>query len=215
MRNRARCNRAQGFTLIEILVVITIIASLAGAVLILVPRIQEKQKQTTCANHLRQLGGVYTSESMEKPGLPPHVGASLWLYYRQKHFIQKSREEVLTCPGDQQVRVPANEAESDAYDEMNLADPPVTACSFMGRDFINYPMSNEAEAAQIIGCDRNGVDHRTPHHRDGLNILYDDGAVQNKDREYLGLTPEDPIVVGPESDVELLRQVIYGPPRKE
>ena len=53
-------NRERGFTLIEILVVITIIASLAGAVLILVPRIQQKQKQTTCANHLRQLGTLYT-----------------------------------------------------------------------------------------------------------------------------------------------------------
>jgi prepilin-type N-terminal cleavage/methylation domain-containing protein len=215
MRNRARCNRAQGFTLIEILVVITIIASLAGAVLILVPRIQEKQKQTTCANHLRQLGGVYTAESMEKPGLPPQVGASLWLYYRQKHFIQRGREEVLTCPGDQTVRLPANEEESLAYDDFNLADPPVTACSYMGRDFINYPMNAEAEAAQIIGCDRNTTDHRTPHYCDGVNILFDDGAVQMKDREYLGLTPDDPIVVGPESDVEILRQVIYGPPRKE
>lgn len=208
-------NRAQGFTLIEILVVITIIASLAGAVLILVPRIQEKQRQTTCANHLRQLGGIYTSESMEKPGLPPHVGASLWLYYRQKHFIQKTREEVLTCPGDNTVRIPANEQDSAIYDELNLADPPLEVCSYMGRDFVNFPLSNEAEAAQIIGCDRNGTDHQTPHHRDGLNILYDDGAVQFKDREFLGLTPEDPIVVGPNSDVEILRQVVYGPPRKE
>lgn len=208
-------NRAQGFTLIEILVVITIIASLAGAVLILVPRIQEKQRQTTCANHLRQLGGIYTSESMEKPGLPPHVGASLWLYYRQKHFIQKTREEVLTCPGDNTVRVPANEQDSAIYDDLNLNDPPVEVCSYMGRDFVNFPLSNEAEAAQIIGCDRNGTDHQTVHHRDGLNILYDDGAVQFKDREFLGLTQDDPIVVGPNSDVEILRQVVYGPPRKE
>ena len=208
-------NRAQGFTLIEILVVITIIASLAGAVLILVPRIQEKQRQTTCANHLRQLGGIYTSESMEKPGLPPQVGASLWLHYRQKHYIQKTREEVLTCPGDNTVRVPANDADAERYDEINLADPPLDVCSYMGRDFLTYPLSNEAEAAQIIGCDRNGTDFKTPHHRDGLNILYDDGAVQFKDREFLGLTPEDPIVVGPDSDVEILRQVVYGPPRKE
>jgi prepilin-type N-terminal cleavage/methylation domain-containing protein len=208
-------NREQGFTLIEILVVITIIASLAGAVLILVPRIQEKQRQTTCANHLRQLGGVYTSESMEQPGLPPHVGASLFLYYRQKHFIQKTREEVLTCPGDNAVKVPQSAADSERYDEMDLANPPSDACSYMGRDFVNHPLSNEAPAAQIIACDRNGPDHKTPHHRDGLNILYDDGAVQFKDREYLGLTPEDPIVVGPDSDVEILRDVVYGPPSKE
>jgi len=208
-------NREQGFTLIEILVVITIIASLAGAVLILVPRIQEKQRQTTCANHLRQLGGIYTSESMEKPGLPPHVGASLFLYYRQKHFIQATREEVLTCPGDNSVRVPSNAEESARYDDMDLENPPLDACSYMGRDFVNYPLSNEAPAAQIIACDRNGTNFKTPHHRDGLNILYDDGAVQFKDREYLGLTSEDDIVVGPESDVEILRQVVYGPPRKE
>jgi prepilin-type N-terminal cleavage/methylation domain-containing protein len=208
-------NRAQGFTLIEILVVITIIASLAGAVLILVPRIQEKQRQTSCANNLRQLGGTYTSESMEKPGLPPQVGASLWLYYRQKHFIQKGREEVLICPGDNSVKRPANEADQARYDDINLADPPLDACSYMARDFITYPLSNEAESAQIIGCDRNGSDFKTPNHRDGLNILFDDGAVQFKDREYLGLTQDDPIVVGPDSDVELLRQVVYGPPRKE
>jgi len=208
-------NREQGFTLIEILVVITIIASLAGAVLILVPRIQAKQKQTTCANHLRQLGGVYTSESMEKPGLPPHVGASLFLYYRQKFFIQKGREEVLTCPGDNAVRVPANEEESDRYDEIDLKNPPTDVCSFMARDFVNYPLSNEAKAAQIIACDRNGLDHQTPHHRDSMNVLYDDGAVQPKDREFFGLTNDEPMVVGPNSNVESLRQVVYGPPRQE
>ncbi len=208
-------NREQGFTLIEILVVITIIASLAGAVLILVPRIQEKQRQTTCANHLRQLGGIYTSESMENPGLPPHVGASLFLYYRQKHFIQKNREEVLICPGDNSVKMPANAADSERYDEIDVDNPPLDVCSYMARDFISYPLSNEAPAAQIIASDRNGTDNKTPHHRDGLNILYDDGAVQFKDREYLGLEPEDPIVVGPEATNELLRQVVYGPPRKE
>ncbi len=208
-------NRAQGFTLIEILVVITIIASLAGAVLVLVPRIQEKQRQTTCAQRLRQLGGIYTGESMAKPGLPPKVGASLWLYYRQKFLIQKGREEVLICPGDQTARVPGNAAESEMYDELNLDEPPKNACSYMGRDFINFPMSNEAKSAQIIGCDRNSADNKTPHHRDGLNILYDDGAVQFKDREFLGLMPDDPIVVGPESDVPILREVVYGPPRQD
>ena len=207
-------NRAQGFTLIEILVVITIIASLAGAVLILVPRIQDQQKKTQCADRLRQLGAVYTAETIEK-GPPPHVGASLFLFYRQKFYIQRGQEQVLTCPGDTQVRLPQSEAEAEVYDDMALDNPPDTACSFMGRDFLNHPISAESKSAEIVACDRQGINHRTAHHRDGLNVLYNDGSVQFRDRDYLGVSSDEDIVVGEDSSVEMLRKVVYGPPRKE
>ncbi len=208
-------NRAQGFTLIEILVVITIIASLAGAVLILVPKIQDQSKRTTCANNLRQLGAMFVAAQTAKPGRPPAVGASLWLHFRKIHEIQEGKEAILMCDGDQTVTRIATEADSKRYDDVDLSNPDTSLCSYMGRDFDNFPMSQEAPKGQIIGCDRNTANFRTVHHRGGLNVLWEDTAVQFLDRQYLQIEATEDIIVGPESPIELLKQVTYGPQRKD
>ena len=211
-------NRSQGFTLIEILVVITIIAALAGAVMVLVPKIQEQQKKASCADHLRQLGALYQTEVMERGGgRPRHNGVGYILNFRLSaaRSIAKGQEEVFTCPGDPSILVPKTEEERARYDSVDLMDPDTDLCSYLVRDFKTYPMDAEALELQIIAADRQSVDHRTAHHKGGINILYKDGSVKFTGREELGMTADEKLVVGADSSNEMLRKLIYGEPRKE
>ncbi len=61
-------------------------------------KILKRQAQTSCAQRLRLLGGIFAVESMEAPGPPPYSGPALFAHYRQKRYIQMAREEVLMCP---------------------------------------------------------------------------------------------------------------------
>ena len=53
--------RNHGFTLIEILVVITIIAALAGMVMTLLPVVTAARYRAECGNNLMQIGGLLTA----------------------------------------------------------------------------------------------------------------------------------------------------------
>ncbi len=214
MRRRAR-GTTQGFTLIEIMVVIAIIAGLVATVAVIVPQMQERQKRLTCQQRLHDIGGLFMAESMEKPGRPKYDGTPLWLYYRKVHKIQKGAEMNLICPGDQLVIVPETPAQREAYDSVDLSNAPNDMCSFTARSFSVFPLDPESPSVQIIGSDRNGHDGRTPHHRGGVNILFDNGACDFYEKEELGIDPEAKIVVGPESDHEWLKQVVNIPPKKE
>ena len=104
---------------------------------------------------------------------------------------------------------------SARYDDIDLEDPPSDVCSYMVRAFRAYPLNPEAEEKQIIACDRNGPSHDIPHHKDGLNVVYEDGSVKFRDREWLGISPKAPIVVGPDAENAELGKVIYAPAKKE
>jgi hypothetical protein len=164
--------------------------------------------QTTCANHLRQLGGILTVESMEH-GYPETGGVPLLIEYCRRGFIQRGREEILTCPGDPDVGVPP----PGVVDTVDVTDAKALGhlSSYAVRDFARYPLDEESETAQWIMCDRQGADGRTDHHHDGINVLFDDGAVQFRDREALGLSPDEPIIVGPDSPHAELRKMAIVP----
>ena len=213
-----RARSVAGFTLIEILVVITIIASLAGAVMVLVPRIQEKQRQTTCAGRLSQFGALYQGEQMERGGgRPTHNGVGYFLNFRtgKGRLIAKGQEEVFTCPGDPVIIVPNTPELQAKYDEVDLRDPDDSLCSFMVRDFRAYPLDRESPDLEILAADRQGTDHMTAHHKGGINILYEDGSVKFKDRDELGISEAENIVVGENASNEMLRKLIYGEPQKD
>ena len=202
--------KAQGFTLIEIMVVIAIIAGLIGTVAIIVPQMQEKQRRFTCQNNLSQLGGIFVAERTEKMGKPKYDGVALWLSWRANGSkIREGQEAVLICPGDNGIASPDSPDAKQKYTEVDLKNPATDLCSYTSRDFSTYPLSNESTKVQIIGCDRNGPDGRTAHHKNGLNAVFDDGSSRFMEREELGISGDDPIVVGPESSNDTLKQVVY------
>jgi prepilin-type N-terminal cleavage/methylation domain-containing protein len=208
--------RQQGFTLIEILVVIAIIATLVAAVSVTVPLVQERNRRLGCQRNLKELGTLFLTYQQEKQGKPRYDGASMFLYFRvSKSDVQKGQETVFTCPGDQSVTPPTTPELQAKYDEIDLTNPPADVCSYAVRDFTNYPMSMDSKELEIIACDKQGNDGRTAHHQDGLVILYKDGSSKFMDRDSLGLSAEAPIVVGPGSEHDLLKKVIYAPDRKE
>jgi len=70
-----RGNRS-GFTLIEMLVVIGIIAVLAAIIIPVYSRVQEKGRQTTCLSHLHAIGVAMRMYRMDLKAYPPPYNAT-------------------------------------------------------------------------------------------------------------------------------------------
>jgi len=203
--------RAQGFTLIEIMVVIAIIAGLVTTVAIVVPKMQEQQRKTGCLNNLSQLGQVYLMQAQEnRAKAQKYSGVALWLSYRKNTSeIKRGDERALICPGDQGVALPETEEDKKKWDNVDLDNPPDDLCSYTARDFKNYPLNIESPNKEIIGSDRQGKDQRTMQHKNGLVCCYEHGDAQFVTRAELDINSENPIVVGPEAENPMLKKVAF------
>ena len=202
---------AQGFTLIEIMVVIAIIAGLVTTVAIMVPKMQETQKQTGCMGNLQQLGGLFLTHKLENPAKSMrYSGVSLWLSYRKgSSDIAKGEEKALACGGDPGTLLPQNEDDKKKWDNVDLDNPADGLCSYAGRDFKNAPLDAERTEREVIGCDRQGPDGKTMHHKDVIVCAFDSGAADRMNREELGVGSEEKIIIGPEAQNPMLRKVVY------
>ncbi|MCX7886947.1 MAG: type II secretion system GspH family protein [Verrucomicrobiae bacterium] len=100
--------RETGFTLVELLVVVTIIALVLTMLFPAIGRMREKAKRSSCMNNLRQITQAALLFAAENSGAIPHPnfwaysnaptafapeGGELWRYTGSK--------EVLRCPMDQ------------------------------------------------------------------------------------------------------------------
>ncbi len=182
-----------------------------GAIPVLTRLPHVRTRRTMCANHLRQLAGIYMTESI--PGrTAPSGGLEPFVTWCERRVVRTGQGDVFVCPGDADIL----DLEDDPVGRVERlttardAPPASTAdlVSFAVRDVARYPFDADAGPPGWLMCDRQGRDGRTPHHRDGLNVLFDNGAVKFLDREDLGLGPDEPIVVGPDSEHPELRKMI-------
>jgi prepilin-type N-terminal cleavage/methylation domain-containing protein len=208
---------AQGFTLIEIMVVIAIIAGLVTTVAVIVPRMQESQKKLGCQNNLSQLGQIFLLENQQNPSkAQKYSGVALWLSYRKgSSQIQGGNERVFCCPGDPQVPIPETDDDRKKYDNVDLSNPPDNLCSYAARDFQNFPLNVEAKNTQMIGCDRQGPNQHSMHHKGVIMCFFEGGDVKPLSREELGLNSEADIKIGPEAENADLRSMVYVVRKKD
>src|SRR5262245_52657818 len=101
---RSRSLPIVGFTLIEVLVVIAIIAILASFLLPVLGSAKERARRIKCLSNLRQLGimsHLYAEDNDDRLPWSPAAGhfgdtfpTSGWWYFREHGFIP----ELATCP---------------------------------------------------------------------------------------------------------------------
>jgi hypothetical protein len=168
-------------------------AGLVTAVAIMVPKMQETARRTTCMSHLSGLTGFYLSDAMaDRARAQRWSGSSLWLAMRRQGTpVLRGQEKTLLCPGDVMVRLPETESERSAWDNVDLEHPPRELCSYAGRDFAAFPIDPAERGPHPIGA--------CIHHRGGAVVAFDDGSCQFMTKEDLGLEHDDEMVVGPES----------------
>ena len=91
--------KQSGFTLIEILVVVAIIATLAGLVALLIPKAQFEQNKIGCISNCSNLSKLL--QLAGKNNYPAYSGANLLLYFVKRNDIEgKDNLQVYFCPGD-------------------------------------------------------------------------------------------------------------------
>jgi prepilin-type N-terminal cleavage/methylation domain-containing protein/prepilin-type processing-associated H-X9-DG protein len=102
-----REERARGFTLVELLVAIAIIAILASLLLTALSSAKAKARRTTCLNNLRQINAGLRMYSDDAGDKTPSAGAPTMKLYKRfmKNYVglkgqSTQRDTLFACPAD-------------------------------------------------------------------------------------------------------------------
>ena len=191
----------KGFTLIEILVVVTIIGVLAGLVVVLIPKGQFEAQKTECINNVRQLAGLLV------PGdkYPEASGPNFLLYFVMKQEIARDKDKlkILFCPGDTAGWSQAGGP--DAYKDLDLKKRDYDhLTSYAGRDQLNRTCTVRKgdTSTQVLLCDED----EAYHGKKGLVVGLNDGSAKWRDKvDYYSKSVETAIAVGETSEIEELK----------
>jgi prepilin-type processing-associated H-X9-DG protein/prepilin-type N-terminal cleavage/methylation domain-containing protein len=109
--------RTGGFTLVELLVVITIIGLLIALLLPAVQAARESGRSTHCKNNLHQLGVAYQSLAAKRPAGEPTIGAASRWISNLLPMAEKA-QGILWCPNDKSTR--KNNASASIAEDGNI-----------------------------------------------------------------------------------------------
>lgn len=193
----------KGFTLIEILVVVTIIGVLAGLVVVLIPRGQFEAQKTDCLNNAKNIVGLL--EVSSTTSYPKFRGPNLMLYLVKKgDLVGEDSLKLLFCPGDVHEDL-AKAGGVDAYKDIDTKRQGEFdhLTSYAGRDQLDGACAAKkgaAEAKVLLSDD--SEDH---HDNKGFVVGLTGGAAKwrHKVDDY-GMNHDAPLAVGEGSGAEEL-----------
>jgi prepilin-type N-terminal cleavage/methylation domain-containing protein/prepilin-type processing-associated H-X9-DG protein len=176
--------RQRGFSLIEILVVITIIGLLMTLAFGPVQNAMEAGRVTKCMANLRGIGqsmGIYVSQR-NKGRYPSESGMRFLLTLVKHKQVEGKNTDMFLCPGtNDRNDTGASGADGSAYDEWETLDS--ATISYAGRDQEAHPIRGSDESTIVIASDDNEFG---PNHKTITNYLFADGSVLQFDLEIDG-----------------------------
>lgn len=142
------------FTLIELMAVILIIGILMGLVSVLIPQVRERGRRSSCANNLRQVGGIIESYAQDHElQYPFGAETSSFLNFLTLEtvspYVQGKIADLARCPSGRHA---------DGYDMYTGTIAP-----------------NEVDSAFVSARDKDG-NHLKPTYFH--NVLFGDGSVK-------------------------------------
>ena len=188
--------RESGFTFIEILVVMGIIVVLMGMVAVIVPRAQEKARQTESINNVRNMAIIFSERSIKKHW-PPYDGKNFILSLVALKLVDIRNPDNLAIffsPGDEWITL-------DKATPERFSDVTKQALK-SGQDFhelTSYAGRRNADRDYHITSDRMKMvvpiicddDEGALHHPDGLVMGFTDGAAKFVEWEDLEMAPPE------------------------
>jgi len=142
--------RTSGFTLVELLVVIGIIAILIAILLPTLKRAREAAVQTACMSNLRQISMLFQMYTNDNHGWFPHPGMDGW-YYTQpapKPFLGTWPERLVQGAAAKQFV-----ANWDSHYPVSRNERGIFVCPGYGRG--NYERKDDVEATDARGYGMN------------------------------------------------------------
>lgn len=205
-------SRRAGFTLVEILVVITIIAALMALAVPVYQNAQDSANVTACKSNLRNIALTLKNfkDLRNKGRWPKESGIQFLLTLAKYDEVAAKDMKVFLCPGTEDDNVMQGDPEQtpgSAYADWDDLNP--ATISYAGRNNVEFPINKNKENEEVIAADDNDM---RGNHRTTTNYVYADGSPAGfdvkdaQDRGY-DLGGLEYIPVGPESPFEQLQKL--------
>jgi prepilin-type N-terminal cleavage/methylation domain-containing protein len=191
--------KQKGFTLIEILVVVTIIGVLAGLVVVLIPKSQERAQILECTNNQKGFVGFIITAS--DTDVWRKSGPNMILQFINKGDLTAEQYKTLFCPGDV-VEGLDKAGGAEAYKNLDMKNHEYdNLTSYAGRDQDNAKCAVKAGQGRIIITCDDSEDH---HNKKGFVCGYSDGSVEFREKDKLGVSLDTVVSPGEGSAVKEL-----------
>jgi len=195
--------KQKGFTLIEILVVVTIIGVLAGLVVVLIPKGQEKQVEVQCVKNAQGLANLLIVGQGAQ--FPAYRGADLILCLVNRGDLRGERYlKTLFCPGDT-TDTWERAGGTEAFDKLDLTrkNEHGNLTSYAGRDQLDAKCAaKKGGDATVLVCD-DSDDH---HYKKGFVVAWTDGGAEFRSKaENWKIKFDKPVDIGENSEIDELK----------